>query len=83
MAYLDIQKRIEFLEKLRALLKEYDASIEVVDAGNEYEGHLTVYSNDVHEIAEFGYNVDITADEIDKELSSLKCKMKKSHEKKG
>mgnify|MGYP006988829082 CR=1 FL=1 len=76
MAVLDKQTRIEFLRKLRALLEEYNASIEVVDPGWEYEGHLTIYANDVKEIVEFDYNVDITIDAIDKEFEEIEKREK-------
>lgn len=71
MAKLDKQKRLEFLRKFKALLEEYDASIEVVDSGVEYEGHLTIYANDVHEVAEFGYNLDITVEAIENEIGKI------------
>lgn len=71
MAKLDKQTRIKFLLKLKALLAEYNASIEVVDAGWEYEGHLTIYANDVQKIAEFGFNVDITDNAINNEIEEI------------
>ena len=72
MAKLNTKKRLEFLLKLRDLLAEYNASIEVVDAGYEYEGHLTIYVNEVQEVFEFDYNYDITVMEIDKAIKSIK-----------
>lgn len=71
MAKLDKQTRIEFLLKLKALLVEYNASIEVVDAGWEYEGHLAIYENDVQEVFEFEYNKDITVREIDRAIEEI------------
>lgn len=71
MKKLDKQAKIEFLRKLKALLAEYNASIEVVDAGWEYEGHLTIYENDVQEVFEFEFNKDITVGEIDKAIEEI------------
>ena len=71
MSKFDKQTRIEFLQKLRSLLAEYNASIEVVDPGWEYEGHLTIYANKVLKVVEFDDNKDITVEEIDKEIGFI------------
>lgn len=71
MEKLSKQQKLEFLRRLRSLLAAFNASIEVVDAGYEYEGHLTIYENDVQEVFEFEYNKDITVGEIDKAIEDI------------